>query len=62
VSGTNTSGTSGGTYWVRAFTNITVSVTNWPRISTNTYGVGGAFSVTNQIDLGTPKTFYRLEQ
>ena len=62
ISGTNSSGIAGGTYWVRAFTNITVSVTNWPRISTNTYGVGGAFSVTNPILSGVPINFYRLEQ
>ena len=60
--GTNSSGTAGDTYYVRASTNITASVTNWPRISTNTYGAGGAFSVTNPVNLGTPNNFYRLEQ
>jgi hypothetical protein len=62
ISGTNSSGTAGGTYYVRAATNVVIPMASWVRISTNTYGVGGAFSVTNQIDLGTPKNFYRMEQ
>jgi len=62
ISGTNATGTAGGTYYVRATNVVTAPIAGWPRISTNTYGVGGAFSVTNQIDLSTPKTFYRLEQ
>lgn len=62
VSGTNTTGTAGGTYYVRAFTNVTSSVTNWPRISTNTYGVGGVFSVTNQVNPAIRANFFRIEQ
>ena len=61
-SGTNASGTAGGTYYVRASTNLLLPIASWPRISTNTYGPGGTFSVTNQINLGTPNNFYRLEQ
>jgi hypothetical protein len=37
-------------------------IASWPRIFTNTYGVGGVFSVTNPVNLGTPNNFYRLEQ
>lgn len=62
ISGTNTSGSAGGNYYVRATTNLTTSITNWPRISTNTYGVGGAFSVTNLVVPGIPENFYRIEQ
>ena len=62
ISGTNSSGTAGGTYYLRASTNVVLPIISWPRISTNTYGAGGAFSVTNQVNLGTPNNFYRLEQ
>jgi len=62
ISGTNSSGTAGGTYYVRATNNVAIPIASWPRISTNTYGVGGAFSVTNQILPGVPRNFYRIEQ
>lgn len=62
ISGTNTTGTAGGTYYVRATNVVTAPIAGWPRISTNTYGVGGAFSVTNQILPGVPVNFYRIEQ
>jgi hypothetical protein len=62
ISGTNSSGTAGGTYYVRATNNVAIPMASWPRISTNTYGVGGAFSVTNQILPGVPRNFYRIEQ
>jgi hypothetical protein len=61
-SGTNSSGTAGGTYYVRASTKDVLAMASWPRIFTNTYGVGGTFSVTNPVNLGTPNNFYRLEQ
>lgn len=61
-SGTNSSGTAGGTYYMRVSTNLVLPIASWPRISTNTYGAGGAFSVTNPVNLGTPNNFYRLEQ
>jgi len=62
ISGTNSSGTAGGTYYVRASTTMALPMASWPRISTNTYGAGGAFSVTNPVNWGTPNNFYRLEQ
>ena len=62
ISGTNSAGTAGGTYYVRATNNVAIPMASWPRISTNTYGVGGAFSVTNQILPGVPVNFYRIEE
>jgi hypothetical protein len=62
VSGTNTTGIAGGTYYVRASTNLALPVASWPRISTNTYGTGGTFSATNQILPGVPVNFYGIEQ
>jgi autotransporter-associated beta strand protein len=62
ISGTNATGTAGGAYYVRATNDLTAPIANWPRISTNTYGPGGAFSVTNQILPGVPVNFFRIEQ
>jgi hypothetical protein len=62
ISGTNTSGSAGGNYYVRASTNLTTSITNWPRISTNIFQSGGAFSVTNPVIPEVPANFYRIEQ
>jgi hypothetical protein len=62
ISGTNSSGTAGGTYYVRATNNVATPMASWPRISTNTYGVGGAFSVTNAVNPAVPVRFFRIEQ
>jgi hypothetical protein len=61
-SGTNATATAGGTYFVLATNNVAIPLADWPRISTNTYGVGGAFSVTIPVNWATPGVFYRLEQ
>jgi hypothetical protein len=62
ISGTNSSGTAGGSYYVRATNNVAIPMASWPRISTNTYGVGGAFSVTNAVNPAVPVRFFRIEQ
>ncbi len=62
ISGTNSSGSAGGTYYVRATNNLTIPFASWPRISTNIYGTGGAFSVTNAVNPSVPQNFYRIEQ
>jgi roadblock/LC7 domain-containing protein len=62
ISGTNSSGTAGGTYYVRATNYVAIPMASWPRISTNTYGVGGAFSVTNAVNPAVPVRFFRIEQ
>jgi hypothetical protein len=62
ISGTNATGTAGGFYYVRATNNVGAPIADWPRISTNAYGVGGAFSVTNTVFPGVPVNFYRIEQ
>ncbi len=62
ISGTNSSGSAGGTYYVRATNDLTIPFASWPRISTNIYGTGGAFSVTNAVNPSVPQNFYRIEQ
>jgi hypothetical protein len=56
-SGTN--GTASGTYYVLTTTNL--ATTNWVRLTTNSFGANGSFSVTNAISAGTPARFYRIE-
>src|SRR3989441_697640 len=58
-SGTN--GTAGGTYYVLTSTNVSGPLSSWTSLSTNTFGPGGVFSVTNAINPATPKRFYVLK-
>jgi autotransporter-associated beta strand protein len=58
-SGTN--GSAGGTYYVLTSTNLTVPLASWTRLSTNTFGAAGTFSVTNPIVPGVPASFFILE-
>jgi autotransporter-associated beta strand protein len=57
-SGTN--GTAGGTYYVLESTNLALPVSEWTVLSTNLFGPGGAFSVTNPIT-PTPGKYFILE-
>jgi hypothetical protein len=58
-SGTN--GTAGGPYYVLATTNIALPISAWAVVSTNSFGPGGVFSVTNPINGGTPSQYFILE-
>jgi PKD repeat protein len=59
LSGTN--GTMGGIYHVLSETNLTLAITNWPRIATNTFDGSGSFSFTNSIAPGEAHRFYLIE-
>jgi len=54
-----TGGSAGGTYYVLASTNVTAPMSNWVRLATNTFGVGGSFSATNPVT-GTQQ-FFRIQ-
>ena len=54
-SGTN--GTAGQSYTVLSSTNLTVALTNWIPVVTNTFGAG-SFSITNTVVPGAPQKFY----
>jgi autotransporter-associated beta strand protein len=60
-SGTNGTGSAGGTYYVLSSTNVAAPLSSWTRIFTNTFITGGAFSVTNSIVPGVPDRFYLLD-
>jgi len=62
LNGTNGTASSGGTFYVLSSTNVAAQLSDWKPISTNTYGPGGAFSVTNAIVPGVPDNFYQLKQ
>jgi autotransporter-associated beta strand protein len=57
ISGTN--GTAGQMFEVLSSTDLTVPLTNWTSISTNTFTTGN-FSVTNTVDTTLPRNFFIL--
>lgn len=66
VSGSNlifsgTNGTAGNNYYVLTSTDVAAPLSSWTSIATNTFGLGGVFSVTNTINPGTPKRFYVIK-
>jgi hypothetical protein len=60
LSGTN--GTASGGYSVRSSTNLTLAVTNWPILTTGTFGSLGQFTVTNAVNPAEPQRFYLISQ
>jgi hypothetical protein len=64
-SGTNlifsgTNGIAGAPYYVLYQTNLATPLSNWVRLSANTFLTGGAFSVTNTISRSVTNRFYLL--
>lgn len=59
VSGTN--GPASGKYFFLTSTNITLPISNWTPISTNTFDASGNFIFTNPINPGSPSLFYLLQ-
>ena len=55
-----TGGTTNGTYYVLAGTNLAVSVTNWPAIATNRFDASGNFNWTNVLAPIEAGQFYRV--
>ena len=44
-----------------ASTNLAAPTTNWSCAATNTFGVGGSFSLTNTLNPALPAQFFRLK-
>jgi len=59
ASGTN--GLQNATYYILASTNISLSLTNWLRLSTNSFDANGNFIFTNPLDPGQSQLFYLLQ-
>ena len=57
-----TGGVANGSYAVLTTTNLTMPLTNWTSLVTNSFDSAGAFSATNAITAGTPQQFYRIKQ
>ena len=49
------------TYWLRASSDLSVPIANWPVIATNTFDGAGAFNLSAPIDSGTVQLFYVLQ-
>ena len=67
LSGTNllfsgTNGWANGNYELLISTNVTLALTNWTAIATNTFDSNGDFSLTNGINPDEPQQFYILLQ
>ena len=58
-SGTN--GPASGAYYVLTSTNLSLPLSNWTVLSTNSFDASGNFSVTNPILGGGPPGFFILE-
>jgi hypothetical protein len=57
-SGTN--GVAGNPYTVMSSTNVALTLSSWTPEVTNTFGLGGVFSVTNPITPGVPQKFFTI--
>ena len=60
MSGTNNTGTGGGTFYVRASTNVALPLIDWTPVATNVFDANGKFNVTNLVNEG-PLMFFRIE-
>lgn len=65
LSGTNlilsgTGGSPNGTYYVLTATDVTLPLTNWTALATNTFDGSGAFNFTNAVNSATPQQFFTL--
>src|SRR5581483_6691853 len=49
------------TYYVLSSTNISLPLSNWTRIATNSFDASGNFTFTNTISPTTPRQFYLLQ-
>ncbi|TAL05798.1 MAG: DUF1565 domain-containing protein [Verrucomicrobia bacterium] len=55
-----TGGSNGATYYVLTATNISLPVTNWPAVGTNTFDAAGRFNSTNPTTPGAVQQYFRL--
>ncbi len=54
-----TGGRAGGTYYVLASTDLATPMSDWVRLATNAFGVGGGFSATNPVTAG--QQYFRIQ-
>jgi pectate lyase len=54
-------GPSNEEFFVLAATNLSLGVTNWPVVATNTFDASGQFIVTNPVAPGAGAQFFRLQ-
>jgi len=60
ISGTNNNGTTAGQYAVLSSTNLTLPISSWTAVSTQTFNQDGSLSVTNPIGTSAQQ-FYLLQ-
>lgn len=57
-----TNGIPGATCYVISSTDLTLPLSQWTVVATNTFNTNGVFSYTNTITPGTPGTFFELSE
>jgi pectate lyase len=57
---TSTNGPAGGTNYLVGTTNLTLPMSQWPRMATNKFDVIGNSTITNSFNSLTPCGFYRI--
>jgi hypothetical protein len=57
-----TGGAPNGVYVVLASTNLTLAISNWPPVLTNTFDASGNFSLTNTPSPTAPQDFILIKQ
>jgi len=56
-----TGGIATSNYYVLASTNLSLPVSSWTSLGTNTFGDSGNFSFTNAVDPSVPQRFYLIQ-
>jgi fibronectin-binding autotransporter adhesin len=59
IGGTN--GYAGGRFYILSQTNILMPRSGWMRVSTNQFGAGGGFNVTNTVNSGAPQSYFTIQ-
>lgn len=61
LTGTNLNGGSSFQYEVLTSTNLTLPLSNWTVLSTNSFNANGTFSYTNAVNPASPAVFFDVE-
>ena len=56
-----TGGIATSNYYVLASTNLSLPVSGWTSLGTNTFDQSGNFSFTNAVDPAAPQRFYLIQ-
>ena len=61
INGTNGPMGGGTTLYVRSATNLSLPLSQWSYLSTNTFFGGGTFNITNTVNPNLPQSYYLIQ-